>query len=132
MKIRANVFRSIAANLTLVSSANPEDFGTAGEDDPEQDPTGRADHTAHHPNATGPEAPRPTMRFGDADLPPTLEVHRLPPFDLPPRPADTSNLVRSHRESAGRSEQPSRATAEDRSRPRVFDFEAEENDDSGR
>jgi cell division septum initiation protein DivIVA len=72
-----------------------------------------------------PSGEAPVMRFGDTDLPPTMPVHMLPSMDVAPRPADTSSLVRSHRESSAadiptrrRTDRPTTSGA------RVFDFEA--------
>ena len=84
--------------------------------------------TTHAPEqrSSANTADRPILRFGDVDLPPTLEVHHLPSFDLPPRAADTSSLVRSHRESTGREQPSGNREARESNVLRVFDFDAEE------
>lgn len=119
----ADVPMQTAANLTLVNA--PVQTVADLHDEGEARRLSAADEAlltqriAEHPSAD-----IPVMRFGDTDLPPTLPVHMLPPMDAP-RPADTSSLVRSHRESAAadvptrrRTDRPTTSGA------RVFDFEA--------
>jgi cell division septum initiation protein DivIVA len=76
-------------------------------------------HMAGHPS----REPK-IMHFGEVELPPTLPVQMITTQDQVARPADTSNLVRRHRESA---EVDSQSPADDSQAPeaRIFDFEAE-------
>lgn len=118
-----------AANLSLVNAPVQTVRDLADEERSEARPLSASDEAmlsrgiADHPSV---DAPR--MKFGETDLAPTLPIQMLPPLSIPPRPADTSSLVRSHRETAAmqaprrRDEFPHRADA------RVFDFEANEDE----
>jgi len=116
-----------AANLTIVNSPvqTMKDI-----EDEETEERGRPLSTADQQllaqrMAEHPSGEPPAMRFGDFEQPPTMAVHVIPPLEPPGRPADTSSLVRSHRELSTnmrrRSDRPRRPTE-----PRVFDIEADD------
>lgn len=120
-----------AANLTLVSSSAERDGLDIDEDPAVSKLNEWQESIGHHPSAGEPpreEPPREdrVLKFGETELPPTMAVHRLPSFDTP-RPADTSSLVRSHRQSAAREQHVRPESASPPPRNRVFDIEADDN-----
>ncbi len=114
-----------AANLSLVDSP-VQSFKDLERENRERaaegsgDETRRSQHLAQHPSSES-----KVLHFDDADLPPTLPVEMLQTSDSTPRPADTSSLVRSHREATAmrRTNHPSNNS--DAIEARIFDFEAE-------
>ena len=118
-----------AANLSLVNAPVQTVHDLADEEQSEARPLSLADEEllnrriSEHPSSDA-----PILRFGEADLPPTLPVQMLPPMSIAPRPADTSSLVRSHRETTATEPERRREPNRGRADARVFDFEASEDE----
>ena len=118
-----------AANLSLVNAPVQTVHDLKDEKQSEARPLSAADEQLlNRKISEHPSGDAPILHFREADLPLTLPVQMLPPLNIPPRPADTSSLVRSHRETAAT--EPTRPQGERRGRSdaRVFDFEANEDE----
>lgn len=116
-----------AANLSLVNAAVQTIGDLETEDENETRPLSAAEEALLTRRIAGhPSVEMPAGRAAEADLPPTMPVQMLPPLHLPPRPADTSSLVRSHRETES-TNLDARRHSDDAPHDdaRVFDFEAE-------
>ena len=109
----------IAANLTIVNAPIQSIADIHEEERPTKlTPAEEAmldQHMASHPSRD-----QRILQFGEVDLPPTLPVQMIPAMP-PRRPADTSSLVRRHRESAE-----SRGTTDQSESAQIFDFEADQ------
>lgn len=125
----ADVPTQTAANLTIVNSPVQTMKDIEDEEGKEHArPMSSADQRLLEQRiADHPSGEPPAMRFGDLELPPTMAVHVLP-NESSARPADTSSLVRSHREMKGNDRTRS-ADLRESSEPRVFDIEADEDKD---
>ncbi len=118
-----------AANLSLVNAPVQTVRDLDDEERSEARPLSVADEALLNRRiADHPSSDAPILRFGEADLPPTLPVQMLPHMDIAPRPADTSSLVRSHRETTATQSPGRREPSPGRADARVFDFEASEDE----
>ncbi len=119
-----------AANLSLVNAPVQTVHDLADEEQSEARPLSAADEQLlGRKISQRPGGDAPILRFGETDLPPTLPVQMLPPMNISPRPADTSSLVRSHRETTTTEPARRRDPYQDRAADaRVFDFEANEDE----
>jgi len=118
-----------AANLSLVNAPVQTVHDLEDEERSEARPLSLADEQLlNRKISEHPSGDAPILRFGEADLPPTLPVHMLPPMSIAPRPADTSSLVRSHRETTATESPRRRELKQSQTDARVFDFEASEDE----
>lgn len=124
----ADVPTQTAANLSLVN-ARVQMVNDFEEEEHATRPLSASDERLLNQKiSTHPSGDAPILRFGETDLSPTLPVQMLPPLNIAPRPADTSSLVRSHRETTAPDRPRRQASHPIRSDASVFDFEANEDE----